>query len=138
MWPHSSCLTHGQKQTRPNPLGFGRFFFKWSGGESNSRPHHCERCALPTELPPHTKQFQDLRVPPQVEMIAVSKRAASTHAVPAFLIRPRERRSRSTALLVRLDVTRNAASTIGARTLQPGIRAERCEESRRNRAMVIE
>ncbi len=28
------------------------FSSKWSGGESNSRPHHCERCALPTELPP--------------------------------------------------------------------------------------
>lgn len=26
--------------------------FKWSGWESNPRPHHCERCALPTELPP--------------------------------------------------------------------------------------
>ena len=25
---------------------------KWSGGESNSRPRHCERRALPTELPP--------------------------------------------------------------------------------------
>ena len=25
---------------------------KWSGGESNSRPLHCERSALPTELPP--------------------------------------------------------------------------------------
>ena len=25
----------------------------WSGGGSNSRPSHCERDALPTELPPH-------------------------------------------------------------------------------------
>ena len=25
---------------------------KWSEGESNSRPQHCERCALPTELSP--------------------------------------------------------------------------------------
>jgi hypothetical protein len=25
---------------------------KWSGGGSNSRPLHCERSALPTELPP--------------------------------------------------------------------------------------
>ena len=28
---------------------------KWSGGESNSRPQHCERCALPTELSPRFK-----------------------------------------------------------------------------------
>ena len=27
---------------------------KWSGGGSNSRPLHCERSALPTELPPQT------------------------------------------------------------------------------------
>ena len=27
-------------------------FKKWSGGGSNSRPLHCERSALPTELPP--------------------------------------------------------------------------------------
>ena len=27
----------------------------WSGGESNSRPSHCERDALPTELPPHAE-----------------------------------------------------------------------------------
>jgi hypothetical protein len=26
--------------------------FQWSGGGSNSRPLHCERSALPTELPP--------------------------------------------------------------------------------------
>jgi hypothetical protein len=26
----------------------------WSGGGSNSRPPHCERGALPAELPPHT------------------------------------------------------------------------------------
>src|SRR5690606_12657505 len=25
----------------------------WSGGGSNSRPLHCERSALPAELPPH-------------------------------------------------------------------------------------
>src|ERR1039457_5677665 len=25
----------------------------WSGGGSNSRPPHCERGALPAELPPH-------------------------------------------------------------------------------------
>ena len=24
----------------------------WSWGDSNPRPHHCERCALPTELQP--------------------------------------------------------------------------------------
>ena len=28
---------------------------KWSEGESNSRPQHCERCALPTELSPRFK-----------------------------------------------------------------------------------
>ena len=27
----------------------------WSGGGSNSRPSHCERDALPAELPPHTR-----------------------------------------------------------------------------------
>ncbi len=27
---------------------------EWSGGESNSRPRHCERRALPTELPPRS------------------------------------------------------------------------------------
>src|SRR5882724_10246857 len=27
---------------------------KWSGGGSNSRPRHCERRALPTELPPQS------------------------------------------------------------------------------------
>ena len=27
----------------------------WSGRESNSRPHACKACALPTELPPHKK-----------------------------------------------------------------------------------
>lgn len=32
----------------------GRFVQWWRGWESNPRPHHCERCALPTELPPHT------------------------------------------------------------------------------------
>ena len=26
---------------------------KWSGRELNPRPLHCERSALPTELPPH-------------------------------------------------------------------------------------
>ena len=28
----------------------------WSGRESNPRPLHCERSALPTELPPHTRR----------------------------------------------------------------------------------
>ena len=27
----------------------------WSGGGSNSRPSHCERDALPAELPPHAR-----------------------------------------------------------------------------------
>lgn len=30
----------------------------WSGGGSNSRPSHCERDALPAELPPQIKQEQ--------------------------------------------------------------------------------
>src|SRR5690606_29004993 len=30
--------------------------FWWSGGGSNSRPSHCERDALPAELPPQIKQ----------------------------------------------------------------------------------
>lgn len=38
-------------EKRKSPVKQG-FSFKWSGGESNSRPHHCERCALPAELPP--------------------------------------------------------------------------------------
>ncbi len=29
----------------------------WSWGDSNPRPHHCERCALPTELQPQTRSF---------------------------------------------------------------------------------
>ena len=35
----------------------GRFLLVhwWSGGGSNSRPSHCERDALPAELPPHVK-----------------------------------------------------------------------------------
>ncbi len=31
-----------------------RIYNKWSRGESNSRPLHCERSALPTELRPHS------------------------------------------------------------------------------------
>ena len=30
---------------------------QWSGGGSNSRPLHCERSALPTELPPQNPGF---------------------------------------------------------------------------------
>src|SRR5688572_22908207 len=32
--------------------GFGEIYNEWSGRESNPRPLHCERSALPTELPP--------------------------------------------------------------------------------------
>ncbi len=38
---------------KPCPLCLRTRLFKWSGGESNPRPLHCERSALPTELPPH-------------------------------------------------------------------------------------
>ncbi len=38
-----------QKEKRASETGDPS---KWSGGDSNSRPHHCERCALPAELPP--------------------------------------------------------------------------------------
>jgi hypothetical protein len=31
--------------------------FWWRGGGSNSRPSHCERDALPAELPPHAHAF---------------------------------------------------------------------------------
>src|SRR5690554_1400316 len=36
----------------PNRDGLGAGCW-WSGGGSNSRPSHCERDALPAELPPH-------------------------------------------------------------------------------------
>ena len=36
------------------PLRLQGFLRKWSGGGSNSRPRHCERRALPTELPPRS------------------------------------------------------------------------------------
>ncbi|GAT99801.1 hypothetical protein BSLA_01f0073 [Burkholderia stabilis] len=42
-----------QKQKGPG-LATEPFEFRWwSGGGSNSRPSHCERDALPAELPPH-------------------------------------------------------------------------------------
>ena len=47
-----SCLASlaaGQEKA-PRLRGFSLVW--WSGGESNSRPSHCERDALPTELPP--------------------------------------------------------------------------------------
>ena len=42
------------------PLSYGDEDFRpgenwWSGRGSNPRPSHCERDALPTELPPHDK-----------------------------------------------------------------------------------
>ena len=33
----------------------------WSRGESNPWPHHCERCALPTELRPHRRAISRRR-----------------------------------------------------------------------------
>ncbi len=46
----------GQGQTkRPAPEGWPFFRLWWRGRGSNPRPPHCERGALPAELPPHAK-----------------------------------------------------------------------------------
>lgn len=51
----------GERETRKSPAnqakkpclqGLQTRLFEWSGRESNPRPLHCERSALPTELPP--------------------------------------------------------------------------------------
>lgn len=49
------CLCHKTKRSRePNILETFEILW-WRGGGSNSRPLHCERSALPAELPPHTE-----------------------------------------------------------------------------------
>ena len=40
------------KQKEPRSRWMRTRLFQWSGGGSNSRPLHCERSALPAELPP--------------------------------------------------------------------------------------
>jgi hypothetical protein len=46
-------------EIRRNPVFLGSLWMLlwWRGGGSNSRPLHCERSALPAELPPHTCKF---------------------------------------------------------------------------------
>jgi hypothetical protein len=46
-----ACHAEAQMKT-PNRKQWGADGW-WSGGGSNSRPSHCERDALPAELPPH-------------------------------------------------------------------------------------
>ena len=41
----------GRSGTSPSP-GLAAGWLQWSGGGSNSQPSHCERDALPVELPP--------------------------------------------------------------------------------------
>ena len=53
---------------------------KWSGWESNPRPHHCERCALPTELPPRTSPRRG-RGPGQGTGLYAGALGVSRHAV---------------------------------------------------------
>ena len=54
--PRSGQPGFGQEKT-PDPFGSGVFcwFRWWRGGGSNSRPSHCERDALPAELPPQRR-----------------------------------------------------------------------------------
>ena len=50
-------LTGGKGLTEMGTLVtilLGNVMLWWRGGGSNSRPSHCERDALPAELPPHT------------------------------------------------------------------------------------
>lgn len=50
--PPTPTVAAEPKNKRPD-LAIGPFGFRWwSGGGSNSRPSHCERDALPAELPP--------------------------------------------------------------------------------------
>src|ERR1700744_4889479 len=55
-----ACNGFGPKtKKRFTPRGIKRFFVLskwWSGGGSNSRPSHCERDALPAELPPQRER----------------------------------------------------------------------------------
>ena len=50
-------LKRGPMRTerRPLPTRLVNKGIWWRRGDSNSRPQHCERCALPTELRPHKK-----------------------------------------------------------------------------------
>ncbi len=45
---------HNDKTGRPDGT-FRLKFWWWRGGGSNSRPLHCERSALPAELPPRQR-----------------------------------------------------------------------------------
>src|SRR3569623_2854965 len=47
--PLSICCRSGQRVSNSDLIVC---FLWWSGGGSNSRPSHCERDALPAELPP--------------------------------------------------------------------------------------
>src|SRR5204863_45721 len=52
-------LTEGHQKTKQEGTARGcglRLLGKWSGRGSNPRPSHCERDALPAELPPHARR----------------------------------------------------------------------------------
>src|SRR5690606_2878243 len=55
-----SVLEEPSSATEASPETTGCFLCawrrEWSGRESNPRPLHCERSALPTELPPHMQR----------------------------------------------------------------------------------
>lgn len=87
--------TFGSAQIRKTPLTFwGAGFrdslgqpwicFWWSGGGSNSRPSHCERDALPAELPPHDQTIlarRKITVPDQTPGSLRSSRRPSQHPI---------------------------------------------------------
>ena len=50
--PGGHCVHAGRATKKPGRRRPGLAWW-WSGGGSNSRPSHCERDALPAELPPH-------------------------------------------------------------------------------------
>ena len=55
-------VTWQAKKTRRQVMSTG--LRRWSGGGSNSRPLHCERSALPTELPPQRSYLTPSPRPP--------------------------------------------------------------------------
>src|SRR3990167_2086300 len=63
--PHMCCtILHLNAKQRFTLQGVKRCFclvFWWSGGGSNSRPSHCERDALPAELPPQFRNFNSMQ-----------------------------------------------------------------------------
>jgi hypothetical protein len=65
----------GRRLKKPGVPGFIMLNFWWSGRGSNPRPSHCERDALPTELPP---QEGILTSPPKAANLCAGNRRFST------------------------------------------------------------